>query len=150
MKKLIRKSVFETNSLSSHSLSFKYEREGTAIYESLDNRIRDGVVWIDCDACKFYDNHSFTAETAYEKIALLATLWNSDAVCLDGCYDLHTLEKIVSKNTGCEKVYFHGMELLCFLWEDDLDDFAIFKDFDELYDFVFNPKRSIVVKYNTY
>lgn len=67
MKKLIRKSVFETNSSSSHSLSFKYERKGTAIYESLDNRIQDGVVWIDCDTCKFYDNRTFTAETAYEK-----------------------------------------------------------------------------------
>lgn len=30
MKKLIRKSVFETNSLSSHSLSFKYEDKTTA------------------------------------------------------------------------------------------------------------------------
>lgn len=150
MKKLIRKSVFETNSSSSHSLSFKYEREGTAIYESLDDHIQNGAVWINCGNCEFYDNHTFIAETAYKKIALLATLWNVEASGLYHYFDLDTLEKVVRKNTGCKKVYFYEMELLCFEWEHDFDKFAIFEDFDELYDLVFNPKRSIVVKYNEY
>lgn len=150
MKKLIRKSVFETNSSSSHSLSFKYEREGTEIYESLDDYIQDGVVWINCDNCEFYDNRTIVAETAYKKIALLATLWNAEASSLYHYFDLDALEKVVCKNTGCKKVYFHGMELLCFMWEDNFDKFAIFEDFDELYDLVFNPKRSIVVKYSEY
>ena len=150
MKKLIRKSVFETNSSSSHSLSFKYEREGTAIYESLDDHIQNGAVWINCGNCEFYDNYTFTTETAYKKIALLATLWNAEASGLYHYFDLNTLEKIVRKNTGCEKVYFHGIEHLFFEWEHDFDKFAILEDFDELYDLVFNPKRSIVVEYNEY
>lgn len=150
MKKLIRKSVFETNSSSSHSLSFKQEDVGTTTYEGLENYIQDDAVWINCLDCQFYDNRSFTAETAYEKIALLVTLWNTDAEDLHHYYNLSVLEKIVRKNTGCKKVYFHGMELLCFEWEHNFDKFAIFEDFDELYDLVFNPKRSIVVKYNEY
>lgn len=85
-----------------------------------------------------------------KKIALLVTLWNTDAEDLHHYYNLSVLEKIVRKNTGCEKVYFHGMELLCFEWEHNFDKFSIFEDFDELYDLVFNPKRSIVVKYNEY
>lgn len=149
MKKLIRKSVFETNSSSSHSLSFKYE-EGDVIYEGLDKYFRDEDIWINCGACRFADNRTINAKTAYEKIALLVTLWNSDAFCMFPIYTLNTLENIIRKNTGCKNVYFHKIESLCFDWDYSFDAMEDLKDLDHLYNLIFNPKRSIVIKYNTF
>lgn len=149
MKKLIRKGVFETNSSSSHSLSFKYE-EGDVIYEGLDKYFEDEDIWINCSACCFADNRTINAKTAYEKIALLATLWNSDAFSMFPIYSLNTLENVIRKNTGCKNVYFHEIEILCFDWDYSFDAMEDLKDLDHLYNLIFNPKRSIVIKYNTY
>lgn len=132
---LIRKSVFETNSSSAHSLSIKSGKN--AVYEDFSDFIVKGRIEIDCsDGIDFDYVDEATLETAIDKFTYLAMLCNSYPHYIQ--FDLDNLKNIVRRNTGCKDVLIYGISLKTSqLDEDTLDKLP--DNESELYDLVFNP-----------
>ena len=150
MNKLIRNSVFETNSSSSHTLSLEYNEETENYLESLANIIdSNGNIWFDCDNFNLNENLHCEGLTVFsnakEKLSLLATLWNSFNEDIRDIYTIDDLIYFIKKNTLCDSVYIHNMGNI------DLDLCSNYKfdflptDKDLLYELIFSTNKEIFI-----
>jgi hypothetical protein len=127
--RLIRKSVFETNSSSSHSLAIV----GDIVYDTLEVG-KDGSITIDVSGYDFGRQIPRVTNNTVEKIAFLVTLWNY-FVSIDFVSKIELLIDVIKENSNCKEVYFKGVG------ESEIDfggDFKLPAKKEEIYDFVFN------------
>ena len=131
-KKLIRKSVFETNSSSAHSLSVNDGKHKPKIYDTVYPD-KDGVVYIDCGGYNFGRQKPRRTNNTKEKIAFFATLWSDEH--RDYEKGLELLKKIIEENSLAEKVEFLNLgESKLEFW----DDFEVPYAHDSLYKAIFD------------
>lgn len=153
-KQLIRNSVFETNSSSSHSLSVSYV--STEIYlENISNLMNeDGVIWLDCDGydmeVDFKCSSKIEIKTAEKKLAFLASLWNSYTLDINEKYTLDDLKDFVKENTQCNEVIIYNMGNFALSLNDEEVCSLIPDDKQELYELIFSTDRTIEITYKEY
>ena len=153
-KQLIRNSVFETNSSSSHSLSVSYV--STEIYlENISNLMNeDGVIWLDCDGydmeVDFKCSSKIEIKTAEKKLAFLASLWNSYALDINEKYTLDDLKDFIKENTQCNEVIIYNMGNFTLELNDEEICWFITDDKQDLYNLIFSTDRTIEITYKEY
>lgn len=153
-KQLIRNSVFETNSSSSHSLSVSYV--STEIYlENISNLMNeDGVIWLDCDGydieVDFKCSSKIEIKTAEKKLAFLASLWNSYTLDINEKYTLDDLKDFVKENTQCNEVIIYNIGNFALSLNDEEVCSLIPDDKQELYELIFSTDRTIEITYKEY
>ena len=98
MKKLIRKSVFETNSSSSHSISLASEDKEFVLDTIYPNQ--DGIVTINGDE---FGWEWFKTNEALIKASYVAQSYAYNDHILD------TLKEVIMEQTGAEDVIFNGL-----------------------------------------
>lgn len=153
-KQLIRNSVFETNSSSSHSLSVSYV--STEIYlENISNLMNeDGVIWLDCDGydmeVDFKCSSKIEIKTAEKKLAFLASLWNSYTLDINDKYNLDDLKDFVKENTQCNEVIIYNMGNFALSLNDEEVCYLIPDDKQDLYELIFSTDRTIEITYKEY
>ena len=131
MKKLIRKSVFETNSSSAHSLAFATDISG-AVYDTIYPD-KDGYVVIDCSDYYFARQVPRITNKTEEKIAFFASVWGENHYNEEDKMEL--LVSVIKANNKAHDVMFLGLnETSIEFW----DDFDLPQDFDELYRIIFD------------
>ena len=131
MKKLIRKSVFETNSSSAHSLAFATDISGT-VYDTIYPD-KDGYVVIDCSDYYFARQVPRITNKTEEKIAFFASVWGENHYNEEDKMEL--LVSVIKANSKAHDVMFLGLnETSIEFW----DDFDLPQDFDELYRIIFD------------
>lgn len=131
MKKLIRKSVFETNSSSAHSLAFATDISG-AVYDTVYPD-KDGYVVIDCSDYYFARQVPRITNKTKEKIAFFASVWCENHYNEEDKMEL--LESVIKANSKAHNVMFLGLDQTSIeFW----DDFDLPQDFDDLYRIIFD------------
>lgn len=131
MKKLIRKSVFETNSSSAHSLAFATDING-AVYDTVYPD-EDGCIVIPCDDYYFARQVPRITNKTEEKIAFFASVW-----CENHYNDeekMELLKSVIKANSKAHDVMFLGLNQTSIEFYDDFD---LPEDFDELYRIIFD------------
>ena len=153
-KQLIRNSVFETNSSSSHSLSVSYV--STEIYlENISNLMNEeGVIWLDCDGydmeVDFRCSPKIEIKTAEKKLAFLASMWNSYALDVNEKYTLDDLKDFIKENTQCNEVIIYNMGNFALSLNDEEVCSLIPDDKQDLYELIFSTDKAIEITYKEY
>ena len=127
--RLIRKSVFETNSSSSHSLAIV----GDIVYDTLEVG-KDGSITIEVGGYDFGRQIPRVTNNTIEKIAFLVTLYNRFKG-INYLKEMQLLTDVIKENSNCKEVYFKG------IGESEIDFGGYFKlpvKKNEVYNFVFN------------
>lgn len=131
MKKLIRKSVFETNSSSAHSLAFATDISN-AVYDTIYPD-EDGYVVVDCSDYSFVRQVPRITNDTKEKIAFFASLYGE--TYYDDEEKMELLESVIKANSKAHKVMFLGFNYVTIDFKNDFD---LPQDFDELYRVIFD------------
>ena len=131
MKKLIRKSVFETNSSSAHSLAFATDISN-AVYDTIYPD-EDGYVVVDCSDYSFVRQVPRITNDTKEKIAFFASLYSE--TYYDDEEKMELLESVIKANSKAHKVMFLGFNYVTIDFKNDFD---LPQDFDELYRVIFD------------
>ena len=153
-KQLIRNSVFETNSSSSHSLSVT-KNDTVVFLENISNLMNDeGVIWLDCDGydmeVDFRCNSKIEIKTAEKKLAFLASMWNSYALDVNEKYTLDDLKDFVKENTQCNEVIIYNIGNFTLELNDEDIFWFIPDDKQDLYELIFSTDRTIEITYKEY
>lgn len=145
MNRLVRKSVFETNSSSSHSLSIS--GDSTGLYGSVVDQVRwvEGVAGLDFrDSYKFDDHEDLTLKDPFDKLAYLSAICNSFPWEIN--FNLDTLYNVVRRNLECKEVLFYGIDRIdSDLYDDILDQLPYTES--ELYDLIFDESIELQIRH---
>lgn len=128
---MIRKSVFETNSSSAHSLAFATDISN-AVYDTIYPD-EDGYVVVDCSDYSFVRQVPRITNDTKEKIAFFASLWGE--TYYDDEEKMELLESVIKANSKAHKVVFLGFNYVAIDFKNDFD---LPQDFDELYRVIFD------------
>lgn len=150
-KQLIRNSVFETNSSSSHSLSVT-KNDTVVFLENISNLMDDeGVIWLDCDGydmeVDFRCSSKIEIKTAEKKLAFLASMWNSYALDVNEKYTLDDLKDFIKENTQCDEVIIYNMGNFTLELNDEDIFWFIPDDKQDLYELIFSTDKVIEITY---
>lgn len=143
MKKLIRKSVFETNSSSAHSLVFTTNSPENTVYDTIFPNCNGDVI-IDCSIYDFSKYNNRASNDVEEKAAFFAILW--DVHHREDLANLELLKNVIKSNSHATRVIFINTN------NDDFDfvsDFELPSTFDELYRIIFDKNCWLILKSDT-